>query len=141
MLIHRHLFTSLVALMSVNCALLKTRQSAPPVGTVNIGRVTTSGDGCLQGSVPFNIYPNQTVVLQRLTNFHAKIGPTIPRAEKAKICAIHVDVSYPAGWQFLLVQSSYSGYARLDRGMTGVFNAHYYLSSNPGNSVSSNLSS
>jgi hypothetical protein len=137
MLTHQYLFAFLVALAPVTCSvLLNTRQSAPSDGSVKIGRVTTSGNGCLQGSVPFNIYPNQTVILQRLTEFHVSLGPNIAAAEGTKNCAFHVEITYPAGWQFLLQQSSYGGFARLDKGIGGHFIAQYYLSSAPSNSVS-----
>lgn len=138
MLIHQSLLASLVALLTpVICSVLSTRQSAPPDNLVKISRVTTSGNGCLQGSVPFNVLPNQTVIFQRLNDFHVAIGPNIAVAERTKTCAFHIEISYPAKWQFLLQQSSYGGYARLDKGIGGHFNTQYYLSSTPSNSVSS----
>lgn len=136
MLIHQTLIAFLVALTPVTCSVLKARQLAPPNDSVKIGRVTTSGNGCLQGSVPFNVYPNQTVVFQRLVQFHVSLGPNIAAAERAKNCAFHIEITYPTGWQFLLQQSSYGGYARLDKGANGHFFAQYYLSSAPSNSVS-----
>lgn len=126
----------LVALAPATCFTLRARQSAPPNDSVMIGRVTTSGNGCLQGSIPFNISNHdRSVVFQRLTQFHVALGPNIAAAEKTKNCAIHIQIAYPKGWQFLLQQSSYGGYARLDKGVSGLFNAQYYLSSAPGNSV------
>jgi hypothetical protein len=136
MLIHQSLIVFLVALAPVTCSVLNTRQSAPPDGSVKIGRVMTGGNGCLQGSVPFNIYSNQTVIFQRLTEFHVSLGPSIAAAERTKNCAFHIDITYPTGWQFLLVQSSYGGYARLDKGVGGHFFAQYFLSSAPSHSVS-----
>jgi len=132
---HRHLVTLLAGLASVQCMVLNPRQStAPPSGTVNIRRVETSGNGCTKNSVKITVNPDQSVVLERLNNFHASVGPNIPPTEKSKICVIHVEISYPAGFQFLLSQSQYSGYVRLDRGVSGHFYTHYYLSSAPSNS-------
>lgn len=137
MLIYQSLIALLVALSPGVCSTLRTRQSAPPNDSVKIGRVTTSGNGCLQCSAPFNINnSDQTVVFQRLTGFHVSLGPSIAAAERTKNCAFHIEIIYPRGWQFLLQQSSYGGYARLDKGVSGHFNAQYYLSSAPSNSVS-----
>lgn len=127
----------LVVLSPGYCFTLRTRQSAPPTDSVKIGRVTTSGNGCLRSDVPFNITnPDQNVVFQHLTEFHGSLGPSIVVAERTKNCAFHIGVTYPRGWQFTFQQSSYGGYARLDKGVGVHFNAQYYLSSAPSNSVS-----
>lgn len=107
MFIYQPLVALLVVLSPDVCSTLRTRQSAPPNDSVKIGRVTTSGNGCLQASVPFNINnPDQTVVFQRLAEFHVSLGPSIAAAERTKNCAFHIEMTYPKGWQFLLNQSS-----------------------------------
>lgn len=136
MLIYHSLGTLLVSLGLGACFTVRTRQTAPPNDSVKIAQVTTSGNGCLQGSVPFNVnHRDQTIVFQRLIEFHASMGPSVPAAEKIKNCAFHIEITYPRGWQFLLRQSSYGGYARLDKGVSGHFDAQYYLSSTPSNLV------
>jgi hypothetical protein len=116
---------------------LQNRQVAPPPpDSVKITQVSTSGSGCPHDTINVTINPDQTVVLQKLTAFQAAIGPNSGASDKSKNCAILVAITYPAGYQFMLSQSAYSGYARLDQGVAGHFFTTYFVSSNAANQVS-----
>ena len=124
----------IVLLATVASTTVHTRQSGSPDG-VAITQVNNNGNGCSGNSTSITITPDQTIVLSRLNDFRVSTGPDISPAERSKNCAIHVSVTYPNGWQFRLVQSTYSGYAYLDPGVAGHFYAQYFVSSNAENTV------
>lgn len=68
-------------------------------------------------------------------SFLALIGPTAAQADKSKNCQIHLNLQYPGGFQYSVVEAVYHGYARLDPGVTGTFLSTYFFSQNPTQSV------
>lgn len=60
--------------------------------------------------------------------FQTYIGPGYDLTSKTKNCQLHLNLKYPGGFQFAVVDSTYHGYAQLDRGVTGTFYSTYYFS-------------
>lgn len=60
--------------------------------------------------------------------FQTYIGPGYDPTQKTKNCQLHLNLKYPGGFQFAVVDSTYHGYAQLDPGVTGTFYSTYYFS-------------
>jgi hypothetical protein len=95
---------------------------------IQISGVSTSGNGCPQGTVSYDISPDRTVVTLGFDGFQTYIGPGTKPADRSKNCQIHLTLRYPSGWQFSVVDSTYHGYAQLDSGVTGTFYSTYFFS-------------
>ncbi|KAM7188392.1 protein of unknown function (DUF4360) domain containing protein [Naviculisporaceae sp. PSN 640] len=100
----------------------------PDPKQIQIQSVSFSGNGCPQGSVSTSISPDKTVITFGFDRFQTYIGPGISPSEKTKNCQLHLNLKYPGGFQFSVVESTYHGYAQLDKGVTGTFYSTYYFS-------------
>lgn len=125
--------TLILLFATVTSATISARQSGQPDG-VAVTQVSNSGSGC-RDSLNYSITPDNSIVLSHFDDFYVSTGPSISPAERSKNCALHASFTYPAGWQFMLIQSTYSGYARLDPGVGGHFYTQYFVSSNAANTV------
>ncbi len=101
---------------------------SPDPNEIQIISVGFSGNGCPQGSVSTSISPDRTVVTFGFDKFQTYIGPTYSATEKTKNCQLHLNLKYPGGFQFAVVDSTYHGFAQLDPGVTGTFYSTYYFS-------------
>ena len=52
--------------------------------------------------------------------------------DRTKNCQLHVVLSYPAGFSFAVVDSTYHGFALLEKGVKGSFLSTYFFSSDAG---------
>lgn len=68
-------------------------------------------------------------------SFQTYIGPGTTQADRSKNCQIHLNLKYPGGFQFAVVESTYHGYAQLDAGVTGNFFSTYFFSQDAGATV------
>ncbi|KAK3290304.1 uncharacterized protein B0H64DRAFT_378833 [Chaetomium fimeti] len=101
---------------------------APDPQDIQIVAATFSGNGCPQGSVSTNISPDKTVITFGFDKFQTYIGPGISPIERSKNCQLHLSLKYPGGFQFSVLESTYHGYAQLEKGVTGNFYSTYYFS-------------
>ncbi|KAK4170046.1 hypothetical protein QBC43DRAFT_340554 [Cladorrhinum sp. PSN259] len=101
---------------------------APDPTKIQIVSASFSGNGCPQGSVSTTISPDKTVVTFGFDRFQTYIGPGFSPTEKTKNCQLHLNLKYPSGFQFSVVESTYHGYAQLEKGVTGTFYSTYYFS-------------
>jgi hypothetical protein len=131
----------LFANISSRRAPLNSSISADPPDGTNVTQVTNSGNGCPRNTLTITTNPDQTIVFSKLNAFETNLGPNISPAEKSKNCAFHVSITYPADWQFMLVQSTFFGWARVDQGIGGHFYTQYFVASNASYTVGFVLSS
>ncbi|KAK3372265.1 hypothetical protein B0H63DRAFT_527117 [Podospora didyma] len=101
---------------------------APDPSQIQILSATFSGNGCPQGTVSTSISPDKTVITFGFDKFQTYIGPGYNPTEKTKNCQLHLSLKYPGGFQFSVVESTYHGYALLEKGVTGTFYSTYYFS-------------
>jgi hypothetical protein len=52
--------------------------------------------------------------------------------DRSKNCQLHLNLKYPGGFQYAVVDATYHGWARLDEGVTGNFITTYYFSQDAG---------
>ncbi|KAK0725965.1 hypothetical protein B0H67DRAFT_481092 [Lasiosphaeris hirsuta] len=100
----------------------------PDPSQIQIQSSSFSGNGCPQGTVSTSISPDKTVITFGFDKFQTYIGPGVSPTEKSKNCQLHLSLKYPGGFQFSVVDSTYHGYAQLDKGVTGTFYSTYYFS-------------
>ncbi|KAK3311589.1 uncharacterized protein B0T15DRAFT_80411 [Chaetomium strumarium] len=101
---------------------------APDPSDIQIVAATFSGNGCPQGTVSTNISPDKTVITFGFDAFQTYIGPGISPTQRSKNCQLHLSLKYPGGFQFSVLESTYHGYAQLEKGVTGTFYSTYYFS-------------
>jgi hypothetical protein len=100
----------------------------PDPREIQVVSATWSGNGCPQNSVSTSISPDRTVITFGFDKFQTFIGPGVAVQEKTKNCALHLNLKYPGGFQFAVVDSTYHGFAQLDAGVTGTFYSTYFFS-------------
>jgi hypothetical protein len=100
----------------------------PDPGDITIISASTSGNGCPSGTVSTDISPDRTVVTFGFDSFQTYIGPGTNPPDRTKNCQIHLNLKYPGGFTFSVVESTYHGYALLEEGITGAFYSTYYFS-------------
>ncbi|KAH8886384.1 hypothetical protein GQ53DRAFT_694727 [Thozetella sp. PMI_491] len=104
----------------------------PDPNQVQITGASFSGNGCPQGSVSTSLSADQTVITFGFDKFQTYIGPGYDPTLKTKNCQLHLNLKYPGGFQFAVVESTYHGYAQLDTGVTGTFYSTYFFSQDAG---------
>jgi len=100
----------------------------PDPKDIQIVSATWSGNGCPSNSVSTSISPDRTVITFGFDSFQTYIGPGIAPQENNKNCALHLNLKYPGGFQFAVVDSTYHGFALLEEGVTGSFFSTYFFS-------------
>jgi hypothetical protein len=111
--------------------------SAPPSpDLIKIISASASGSGCPQGSWTQEISQDRTVITFGFDSFQTYIGPGTSVSDRSKNCQLHLNLNYPGGFQFAVIESTYHGYAQLDAGVTGTFYSTYYFSQDAGHPVS-----
>ncbi|KAH6643455.1 hypothetical protein BKA67DRAFT_528026 [Truncatella angustata] len=104
----------------------------PSPNEIQIVSTSNSGNGCPQGTVTTDLSPDRTVVTFGFDGFQTYIGPGFTAADKTKNCQLHLNLKYPGGFQFAIVESTYHGFAQLDKGVTGTFYSTYFFSQDAG---------
>lgn len=115
---------------------MEKRQSPPP-NQITIISAQTSGNGCPQGTVSTTFSPDKTVVTFGFDAFQTYIGPGTKPQDRSKNCQIHLNLQYPGGFQYSIMQATYHGYAQLDPGVTGQFISTYFFSQDASNTANS----
>lgn len=102
--------------------------TGPDPTQITITSASFSGNGCPQGTVATTISADKTVVTFGFDSFQTYIGPGTLVSDHTKNCQLHLSLSYPGGFQYAVVDSTYHGYAQMDTGVTGTFYSTYYFS-------------
>jgi len=108
---------------------LVERQTPDP-NQIYIISSQTSGSGCPQGTVSTTLSTDRHVITFGFDSFQTYIGPGTAPADHSKNCQIHLDLHYPGGFQFSVMQATYHGYALMDAGVKGSFISTYFFSQN-----------
>jgi hypothetical protein len=115
-------------------ALLAAAVAADVPDRIQIRSATYSGSGCKQGTVSTTISPDRSVITFGFDEFQATIGGA-NQQDQQKNCQIHLDLTYPSGFQMSVLDATYHGYARLDSGVRANFISSYYFSQDAGSTV------
>lgn len=107
-----------------------------PTG-VYINSIAYGGTGCPQGSVGSFISADRTTFTLIFDSFVASIGPGVPVTDERLNCQLNLDLEYPSGFQYSILNTEFRGYAGLDAGVTGVQAATYYFSGSTAQAMTS----
>ncbi|KAF2681488.1 hypothetical protein K458DRAFT_444685 [Lentithecium fluviatile CBS 122367] len=114
--------------------------TAPDPQQITIIDSSYSGNGCPQGSVSTSTSPDKTVITYGFDQFQTYIGPGTKQADWSKQCQLHLNLKYPGGFQYAVVDATYHGWARLDADVTGQFITSYYFSQDAGKTSTTKMS-
>ncbi|KAJ2903266.1 hypothetical protein MKZ38_010151 [Zalerion maritima] len=78
---------------------------------ISIISASTSGNSCPSSTVSTDISPDRTVVTFGFDAFQTYIGPGTSIMDHTKNCQIHLNLKYPGGFTFSVVESTYHGFA------------------------------
>jgi Domain of unknown function (DUF4360) len=106
-------------------------------GPGSFPQVSSAGSGCPGGLTRIDVdNANQILNVFPSDRLDARQGPGAEPFTRQRNCIVTAQVSYPAGQQFTVIPSDWSGFAKLDGGVTGAVIETVYFSSNAGNTVS-----
>ncbi|GBG91285.1 hypothetical protein CBR_g52170 [Chara braunii] len=103
---------------------------SPPPGSVTIDSLTFGGSGCPYDGVDYVLSEDLKAMTMKFTKFIATTHKSA--AHRTRRCQISVNLSYPEGFAVGLGSVTFSGYAKLDRGVSGSIKAFYYFSGQAG---------
>ncbi|SPO01889.1 uncharacterized protein DNG_04562 [Cephalotrichum gorgonifer] len=102
------------------------RAPAPDdIPQITINTASTSGSGCPGDSVAVTISPDRTVVTLGFSNLGLAIGEGVPDADAQKTCDIILNIHYPAGYSYAVLETTYHGFAIMDEGVSGNIETEY----------------
>jgi hypothetical protein len=100
----------------------------PDPTKVFIKDITYGGSGCPQNSVGKFISSDRHTFTLIFDSMVASIGTGVAVAENRKNCQINLDLQYPSGFQYSILNTVFRGYADLAKGVSGTQSATYYFS-------------
>ena len=111
----------------------------PPPNEVSISRITSSGSGCPENerSVSFSTSPDRTVLTAGFDKFHVYLGPGVSPRDRSKECDVRVEINYPRGYTFSVVETTYHGFATFDNTVSAALNTTYFFPGGDATRVSS----
>eukprot|EP00244_Chara_vulgaris_P013175 TRINITY_DN734_c0_g1_i1.p1 TRINITY_DN734_c0_g1~~TRINITY_DN734_c0_g1_i1.p1 ORF type:complete len:198 (-),score=28.98 TRINITY_DN734_c0_g1_i1:512-1105(-) len=97
---------------------------------VTIEYVTFQGSGCNWDNTNYDYSSDSTVVTFLFGGMTATTDSGV--AGKRKNCVMSFKLSYPNGWSVSMAKVTGRGYAKLDDGVTGAYQASYHFSGQTG---------
>ncbi|KAF2868208.1 hypothetical protein BDV95DRAFT_630781 [Massariosphaeria phaeospora] len=113
---------------------------APDPNQITIVDTTYSGNGCPQGSVSTSTSIDKTVITYGFDQFQTYIGPSSKQGDHSKNCQLHLNLKYPGGFQYAIVDATYHGWARMDEPVSGTFVTTYFFSQDASRTQTSRMS-
>lgn len=108
-------------------AMLSSSAFAQTPEHVRIRSISYAGSGCPAGTVSQNVASDLKAFTLLFDSYIAETGPGVALREARKNCQIAVDLQFPSGWSYSILDVDYRGYASLERGVTGEQQSAYYF--------------
>ncbi len=99
----------------------------PDPSEVKIHKIAYAGSGCPAGSVSEVLSPDAKAFTLLFDSYIAEAGPGIPLSQGRKNCNVAVDLRFPNGWSFTVIDVDYRGYMNLERGTSGLQKTDYFF--------------
>ncbi|CAP61077.1 uncharacterized protein PODANS_3_480 [Podospora anserina S mat+] len=104
----------------------------PDASDIKILGVTAIGTGCPAGHAFVNVDATGTIFDVAFDRYIVSAGPgTSPATDSRKNCRISINLQFPSGYQFSVIETRFTGYASLAQGQTGTVRAGYTFSGDP----------
>ena len=100
---------------------------APPY--VKIKSIAAAGSGCPLGTIAQNISADNKAFTMTFSEYIAEVYPDSLPADSRRNCSLTVDLDFPQGWTYSVVNFDYRGYVFLDDKVQAVAKAQYYFQS------------
>jgi hypothetical protein len=94
---------------------------------VNIVSMTHGGSGCPDGSVGASFSPDYQYLTIIFDQYAAEIGRDIESPKKRLFCQLVLQMDFPAGFSYALVDLTYRGYADLEWGINASQTSTYFF--------------
>ena len=94
---------------------------------VAITSVTHGGSGCPEGSVAPSFSADYQYLTIIFDQYAAEIGQGVDAPKKRLFCQLVLQLDFPAGLSYALVDLTYRGYADLDPGINAAQTSTYYF--------------
>lgn len=124
-------FAAVVGASALGAPAETAAQVAPPI-TIDKTNVKYEGDGCPPGSVTLLEMSSDAkgqVLPIKLNEFESFVTPS--STHMTLNCKLDLTLNVPAGWVAAVSSFSYFGFADLEAGVTGTFNANYIWRGSP----------
>ncbi|MEV4873964.1 DUF4360 domain-containing protein [Streptomyces syringium] len=99
----------------------------PPPDKVLIDVVSVNGSGCPAGTANVTVSPDNTAFTVSYSHYVAQVGVGSKPTDFRKNCQLGLNVRVPQGFTYAVAKADYRGFARLEKGATGLQRANYYF--------------
>ncbi|WP_338930659.1 DUF4360 domain-containing protein [Streptomyces netropsis] len=99
----------------------------PPPDKVVIDVVAVNGSGCPAGTANVTVSPDNTAFTVSYSHYVAQVGVGSKPTDFRKNCQLGLNFHVPQGFTYAVAKADYRGFARLEKGATGLQRAHYYF--------------
>ncbi|KAI5787297.1 hypothetical protein EDC01DRAFT_708243 [Geopyxis carbonaria] len=106
---------------------LAAREAALDPSKVWIAEATYGGSGCPQGSTAPSLSADRTSIDFTLNTSEYVATLTDDIIESRKNCQLNVDLRVPAGWQYMVASSEFTGRVSISSGVEATQKATYYF--------------
>ena len=94
---------------------------------VSIASATHGGSGCPGGSLAASFSLDFQALTLAFDDYTAEVGGDAEMRKKRLFCQIMLQLDFPAGLSFALVDMTYTGWAELDAGISASQSSTYYF--------------
>ncbi|KEZ42281.1 hypothetical protein SAPIO_CDS6142 [Scedosporium apiospermum] len=105
---------------------------APLPNEVKIVGISAIGSGCPVGHAFATVDSTGTIFDVAFDQYVVETGPNTSASDARKNCRVSLNIEFPQGLQFSVVDTTFSGYASLASGQTGTCRAAYSFSGGGG---------
>ncbi|GHC74352.1 DUF4360 domain-containing protein [Streptomyces cinnamoneus] len=116
-----------VALLATPFSSEAAAEDVPPPDKIVIDVVSVNGSGCPAGTANVTVSPDNTAFTVSYSNYVAQVGVGAKPTDFRKNCQLSLNVHVPQGFTYAVARADYRGFARLEKGATGLERANYYF--------------
>ncbi|KAF3941858.1 hypothetical protein ABW19_dt0209396 [Dactylella cylindrospora] len=127
--LRKTLLIVVAAALAVPALALPTTSDVSPPSDVVIENIIYGGTGCPRGTASVSLSSDRqsfSAIFKQFTAYmNTDSGNTI---NSRKFCQLNLSIRTPPGWQFTIVDTSFTGYASLSEKVTATHTSTYYFS-------------
>ena len=96
---------------------------------VKINSIAAAGTGCPLGTIAKNVSSDKKAFTMTFSDYIAEVYDGSLPADSRRNCTLTVDLDFPEGWSYSVVNFDYRGYVYLDEKVNAIAKAQYYFQS------------
>lgn len=106
-------------------AAIPAPQIDPP--QIILGKYGYAGTGCPAGEAYVDYSAGKNQITMNFNKFYVQTGPRTSPIDQAKDCTLTINLQYPSGFQFSIVDAEYRGSVKFTTAVSGILNSTYYF--------------